>query len=116
MKYDQPYGLPNEVVYGDTPYVNGNPSTGTQGSIPPAAAVEYPQREIVNTIMDCGLTATNSNLHQLGEAVQTGKLFYGGVAGGSSTAMTCTLVPAPTAWHTGMVIVVKMSTDCPGGA
>ena len=29
----------------DAPYVNGNPATGQQGSIPPAAAFEFQQRE-----------------------------------------------------------------------
>ncbi len=34
----------------DAPYIDGNPNTCTEGSIPPAAAIEYPMREIVNAI------------------------------------------------------------------
>ena len=61
MKYKQPYGVsdPNAA------YINGNPSTGTMGSIPPAASIENPQREIVNFINDSGLTPTDADLHQL---------------------------------------------------
>jgi hypothetical protein len=46
MKYNQPYGIsdPNAV------YINGNPTTGTMGSIPPAESIEYDQREIVAVI------------------------------------------------------------------
>ena len=34
MKYVQPYGIADE----DAPYINGDPSQGRMGSIPPAAA------------------------------------------------------------------------------
>jgi hypothetical protein len=46
MRYQQPYGVsdPNAA------YVNGNPVTGTMGSIPPAAAIEYDMREIMEVI------------------------------------------------------------------
>ena len=61
MQYNQPYGVSDP----NAPYINGNPSTGTMGSIPPAASIEYPQREIVNLITDAEMTPTNSDLHQL---------------------------------------------------
>ena len=48
MQYNPPYGVSDP----NAPYINGNPSTGTMGSIPPAASIEYPQREIVNFISD----------------------------------------------------------------
>lgn len=50
MKYNQPYGLDEEVALYSVPYVNGNPTTGTMGSIPPAASIEHGQREIVAVI------------------------------------------------------------------
>jgi hypothetical protein len=67
MLYNQPFDKPPEVIYGDTPYINGNPATGQPGSIPSAASIEYPQREIVNVIRAAGigLTPTNSDLTQL---------------------------------------------------
>ena len=46
----------------NAPYINGNPTTGTMGSIPPAASIENPQREIVNFITDSGLTPTDADL------------------------------------------------------
>lgn len=46
MRYNAPYGQVDlEAVY-----VNGNPATGTEGSIPPALSIELPQREIVAVI------------------------------------------------------------------
>jgi hypothetical protein len=46
MKYNQPYGIsdPNAA------FINGNPTTGTMGSIPPAESIEYDQREVVAVI------------------------------------------------------------------
>lgn len=46
MKYNQPYLNPDT----DAPFYNGNSETGTMGSIPPAASIEHPQREIVKVI------------------------------------------------------------------
>jgi hypothetical protein len=107
MQYNQPYGMPPEVTWGDTPYVNGNPSTGTQGSIPPAASIEYPQREIVNTISDAGLTPSNSDLSQLAKAIQSGQLFFG-VDAGTANAYQITVKPTPNALLPGMVFIVKI--------
>ena len=50
-------------------YVNGNPATATPGSIIPAAAVEAAQREIVNCIVQAGLTPDPANLNQLWPAI-----------------------------------------------
>ncbi len=52
------------------PYVTGNPATATPGSIPPGAAIEQPQREIVNVIMAAGLTPSAANVGQLLQAIQ----------------------------------------------
>src|SRR5262252_1712938 len=72
MQYNPPYGVADP----NAPYVNGNPSIGQAGSIPPAASIEYPQREIVNFITDSTLTPTNSDLHQLAKAVQAGAVAF----------------------------------------
>ena len=66
MKYNQPYGItdPNAA------YINGNPTTGTMGSIPPAASIEYPQREIVALIAAAGLTPDNADLAQVLKAIK----------------------------------------------
>ncbi|WP_241084837.1 hypothetical protein [Candidatus Vondammii sp. HM_W22] len=53
----------------DAPYIDGNPNTGTEGSIPPAAAIEHPMREIVNAITALGGEADSGNLTQLGAVI-----------------------------------------------
>lgn len=68
--------LYNPPINGDTgnanrSYVNANPSTGVEGSIPSAAAIEYPQREILAVITAAGLTPSNGSLDQLKTAIQT---------------------------------------------
>jgi hypothetical protein len=65
MQYTQPYGNVNP----NASYVNGNPATGTPGSIIPAAAVEAAQREIINCIVQAGLTPDPANLTQLWQAI-----------------------------------------------
>jgi len=53
MKYNQPYDQPSNP---NAPYVDGNPAAGIQGSIVPAASIEYDQREIVNVISAAALS------------------------------------------------------------
>lgn len=66
MQYTQPYGVTDP----NAGYVNANPATGQQGSIPPAAAIEAPQREIVAVIQAAGLTPDPANNAQLLQALQ----------------------------------------------
>jgi hypothetical protein len=110
MQYNQPYGVsdPNAA------YINGNPSTGTQGSIPPAASIEYPQREIVNLITDVGLlTPSNSDLHQLARSIQSGKLPASGDTG-TANAYACALSPAPLAYYKYFVVVIQIANTNTG--
>ena len=51
------------------PYVTGNPATSTPGSIPPGAAIEQPQREIVNVITAASLTPSATDMTQLLQAI-----------------------------------------------
>jgi hypothetical protein len=113
MLYNQPYGKPPEVTWGDTPYINGNPSTGVAGSIPPAASIEYPQREIVNFINDCGFTATNADLSQLAKSVQSSKVIWG-VDGGTANAYQITVSPVPNVLTPGMMFLVQISNPNTG--
>lgn len=64
MKYNQPYGVTDT----DASYINGTPSS--RGSVIPAAAVEQPQREIVNAISSLGMTPSTA-VDQLGKAIKT---------------------------------------------
>ena len=72
MLYNQPYGVTDP----DAPYINGNPATGTMGSIPPAAAIEHPQREIVNFLNDSLWTPDSNDLRQLSKSIQSGVVNY----------------------------------------
>src|ERR1035437_3641732 len=110
MLYNQPYGGAT-----NDPYVNGNPSTGTPGSIPPAAMMEYPQREIVEVISAAGLPPSNSVLIQLTRGIQKGTLVYGADAG-TVNAYAITLAPAPLAYYPGMMINMLVSTSCTGSS
>jgi hypothetical protein len=100
MKYHQPYGVSDPTA----PYVNGNPSTGTMGSIPPAASIEYPQREIVEMITDGGLTPDDADLKQLAKAIQGGRVNFA-VDVGTVNNLQVTLAPIPV-YRGGMVVRV----------
>jgi hypothetical protein len=51
-------------------FLNGNPVTGTEGSIPPATAFDEDQIEIVTVISNAGLTPDHNDLTQLWQAIQ----------------------------------------------
>jgi len=72
MRYHQPYGVQDV----DAPYINGDPSLGRQGSIIPAEAVEYPQREIVAAIEAAKLTPDDASLAQLLYAMRSQRMNY----------------------------------------
>jgi hypothetical protein len=66
MIYTPPLGStdPNAV------YIDGDESTGTEGSIVPAAAIEHPMREIQNAIIEGGLTPNKGNQTQLATIIK----------------------------------------------
>jgi hypothetical protein len=101
MKYNQPYGVsdPNAA------YINGDPSIGQAGSIPPAASIEFDQREIVNFIIKALLTPDNADLFQLAKAAQTQRVNWA-VDSGTANAMVITLDPAPLALTVGLPVHV----------
>jgi hypothetical protein len=65
MKYNAPYGSQDP----NAPFLDRNTPAATSGSRVPAAAVEYPQREIMAVISAAGLTASNADLTQLLQAI-----------------------------------------------
>ena len=85
MKYHQPFGAADP----DASFVNGDPSTGQEGSIPPAEQMELPQREIVNAIKASGQTPADGDLTQLAQAMGIG--IYVGTFGGTANGLTATL-------------------------
>ena len=104
MLYNQPYGISDPQA----PYINGNPSTGTMGSIPPAASIEYPQREIVNFISKSALTPSNADLFQLAKAVQSG-LVNNGQDTGTPNQIAITPVVPISAYHVGQRFIIKVA-------
>ena len=110
MQYNQPYGVSDP----NAPYINGNPSTGTPGSIPPAASIEFPQREIINLIADAGLVApSNNDLHQLARSVQS-HLLVSDDDVGTVNQLQVTMTPAPPAYFKYMMVVCKVAIDNTG--
>ena len=73
MRYHQPYGVTDE----NAPYINGDPSIARQGSIIPAEAVEFPQREAVALIEGAKLTPDDANLSQMLYAVRSQRMEAG---------------------------------------
>jgi hypothetical protein len=111
MQYNQPYGVADP----NAPYINGNPSTGTQGSIPPAASIEYPQREIANLISDGGFTPSNSDLRQMGRSLQSGRI-WSGIDTGVRNALQVNLSPPPLTYYDGMFVWVLPANTNDGPA
>lgn len=64
MKYVPPIGAADGA-----PYVDANPAAGIEGSLVPAAAIEHPQREIMNVIQEAGLDPDGNDLTQLAQAI-----------------------------------------------
>jgi hypothetical protein len=96
MKYNQPYDQPSSP---NAPYVDGNPEAGIQGSIVPAASIEYPQREIVAAIQAAGLTGDNADLTQLLKMMKmmdVFNVFKAGVNGGSASQWSAAIPSLPT--------------------
>lgn len=53
----------------DSAYFDPNPALGTDGSRVPAAAIDYPQRELVHLIEFAGLTPDRADLQQVRKAI-----------------------------------------------
>lgn len=66
MKYVPPLGSADP----NASYQDGNPEAGILGSIVPAAAIERPQREILNVLTAAGLTPSDTDLTQLLAAIR----------------------------------------------
>lgn len=66
MQYNAPYGSADP----NAPYVDRNMAAATKGSVPPAAAIEFPQREIMAVITAAGIAGSNGDLTQLLQAIQ----------------------------------------------
>lgn len=106
MKYEQPFGITDP----NASYINGNPSTGVQGSIPPAAAFEFPMREIVAMITNSGFTPSDNDLAQLSRALRQGNNFgLAATVGGNANVLTLTNAALPLdTYRNGLTLRVQI--------
>jgi hypothetical protein len=107
MDYAVPYANP---APNGTSYVDGDPIHGIAPSIIPAAAVEYPQREIVNTILKNQISPSNGDLTQLARALQADIVNWA-VDSGTANHIIINLDPAPPTLFAGLKawILVKVT-------
>jgi hypothetical protein len=103
MKYVQPYGISDP----DASYINGDPSVGRMGSIPPAAAFENPMREIVGVIEKSKITPADTDLNQMAKAVRSQRMNYVEDTG-SVNNLSVALDPPITAYTPGLPLRVKI--------
>jgi hypothetical protein len=111
MKYEQPYGVADP----NAPYVNGNPQIGLQGSIPPAASIEYPQREIVHMIEKSNLVPTDTDLYQLTESVRSQFVNFANDIG-TQDQLFVRLDPPLLAYTPGLVLRVRVAVTNSGSS
>jgi hypothetical protein len=103
VKYIQPYGITDP----DAPYINGDPSIGRAGSIPPAAAFEHPMREIVHMEEKSGLVPTDLDLYQLLKAIRTQKVNWT-LDRGTTNHLVCVFDPVLDAYNNGFVVRIQV--------
>jgi hypothetical protein len=113
VKYQPPYGPPGAIP-ADASYVNGDPSIGRQGSVPPASAFEYPQREIVNLITNSQQMPTDQDLNQMTRAVRDGKLIYCLDSGPLNTLEIAALLPPILNYTQGLTLHVLVGHTVTG--
>ena len=112
MKYVQPYGVSDE----NAPYINGNPSIGVAGSIPPSGAFESPQREIVNAIASGGLVPSPSDMTQLSQVLSKIGVRFAIDTSSAAGSIVITPIPAIIDLSVPTMIAVKVGHDCPGAS
>src|SRR6266566_2218167 len=108
MQYNQPYG----GAVNDS-YIDAVPATGVEGSVIPAAAIEYTQREIVNFILNSQLAPTDGDLNQLARSVQI-DLVNWAIDIGAVNSIVINLNPAPPTLVAGLKVWVLIKVTNTG--
>jgi hypothetical protein len=111
MKYQPPYGISDP----NGPYINGNPAAGIEGSIPPAAAFEYPMREIVAMIQAGDFVPSDGDLTQLLKAIRRQYVNYA-VDTGVVNALVVTLAPPLENYHAGFPLRILVAVTNTGAS
>jgi hypothetical protein len=103
VRYVPPWGISDP----DAPYVNGDPTIGRQGSIPPAAALEHPMRELVAVIAKSGITPSELDLSQLLQGVRSQRLNFAEDTG-TTNNLAVAFDPPLTGYNRGLVLRVRV--------
>ena len=111
MKYVAPYGVQNP----DAPYINGDPTIGRQGSIPPAAAFEHPMREIVSVIDKSNFIPSDAELDQLTKSIRSQFVNFSNDTGSVNT-LSVSYDPPLEAYSVGLPLHVRVRVGNTGGA
>jgi hypothetical protein len=109
MKYVPPYGTNDPFA----PYINGDPSTGTEGSIPPADAFNEPLLELHNLVAFSGYTPVDTDLTQVTQSVRRQWVNWA-VDTGSTNALSCTVSPPILAYEQGTPLRVLVANTNTG--
>jgi len=110
MKYVQPYGIADQ----DASYINGDPSIGRMGSIPPAEAFEHPMREIANVITKSMITPDSADLMQMAKGIRSQRMNFAEDTDGSPNTIQCVFDPPITSYTIGLMIRVRVLTSNTG--
>jgi hypothetical protein len=115
MKYQPPYAEPG-TINPNAPYVDDDKVHGIDGSVPPAASMEYPQRELVNLIGDSGQTPDDEDLHQAARAARDSRLIYAVDTGPIDHVEIADLTPslAGFGYQTGLEVHVRIAHTITG--
>jgi hypothetical protein len=81
-----------------------------QGSIPPAASIEYPQREIVNLINSSKIIPADNDLFQLAEGTRSQAMNFAADTG-AVNALVVAFSPAITSYTLGLPLRVRVLHD-----
>jgi hypothetical protein len=113
VQYQAPYGPPG-LIDPNASYINGDPTIGRPGSVPPASAFEYPQREIVNLITNSLQAATDQDLNQMTRAVRDGKLIFSLDSGPLNTVEISNFSPPVNSYTQGLTLHVLIAHTVTG--
>ncbi len=109
MKYVPPYGTTDPNAH----YINGDPSIGQKGSIPPAAVFEEGQRELVNLLKYSWVTPDDNDLTQVTESIRSQRVNFAQDTG-SVNYLSVAYDPPLAAYTPGLLLRVRVANTNDG--
>ena len=109
MKYQAPYGMTDQ----NSPYINGDPTIGRLGSIPPASAFEYPMREIDAIIRKNFIVPADDDLTQVMKAIRSQRSNFADDTG-AVNSLVVAYDPPLAAYTLGLILRVRAKYNCTG--